>query len=220
MLIFAALFKPNINVEQIKIRMIMKKIMMIAAMMVATLSANAQNEVGQWTLMPKAGINISSVTGDTGAGFDKKAKVGLVAGAEFEVGLAEKFGLDFGILYSMEGCKVKEQLLGGTLDYNMNLDYINIPILAQYYLAKGFAIKAGLQPGFNVRHKLSYDGESVNIDGAKSFNFAIPVGLSYEYKNFVLDVRYNIGLTKVIKDTDQGRSSAFAITLGYKIPLN
>ena len=32
----------------------MKKIMMIAAMMVATLSANAQNEVGQWSLQPKA----------------------------------------------------------------------------------------------------------------------------------------------------------------------
>ena len=61
----------------------MKKIMMIAAMMVATLSANAQNEVGQWTLMPKIGINISSVTGDTNAGYDKKAKVGLVAGAEW-----------------------------------------------------------------------------------------------------------------------------------------
>ena len=85
----------------------MKKMMMIAAMMVATLSANAQNEVGQWTLMPKIGINISSVTGDTNAGYDKKAKVGLVAGAEFEVGLTEKFGLDFGLLYSMEGCKVK-----------------------------------------------------------------------------------------------------------------
>ena len=196
----------------------MKKIMMIAAMMVATLSANAQNEVGQWTLMPKAGINISTITGDG----DQKSKVGFVGGAEFEVGIAEKFGLDFGILYSMEGCKVPANnfINGASGNVNLNFDYINIPILAQYYLAKGFAIKAGLQPGFNVRHKLSYDGESVNIDGAKSFNFAIPVGLSYEYKNFVLDVRYNIGLTKVIKDTDQGRSSAFAITLGYKIPLN
>ena len=222
MLIFAALFKPNINVEQIKIRMIMKKIMMIAAMMVATLSANAQNEVGQWTLMPKAGINISTITGDG----DQKSKVGFVGGAEFEVGIAEKFGLDFGILYSMEGCKFPANNIinGASGNVNFNFDYINIPILAQYYLAKGFAIKAGLQPGFNVRHKLSYDGESVNIKDlgyeAKSFVFAIPVGLSYEYKNFVLDVRYNIGLTKVIKDTDQGRSSAFAITLGYKIPLN
>ena len=34
----------------------MKKIMMIAAMLVAVVCANAQNEEGQLTLMPKAGI--------------------------------------------------------------------------------------------------------------------------------------------------------------------
>jgi len=197
----------------------MKKLMMIAAMMVATLSANAQNEVGQWTLMPKVGINISSVTGDTNAGYEKKAKVGLVAGAEFEVGLAEKFGLDFGLLYSMEGCKVKEQLLGGTPTVNMNLDYINIPILAQYYLAKGFAIKGGLQPAFNVRHKAGGDAD-YTIDGINSFNLSIPVGLSYEFSNFVIDARYNIGVTKIIKDAESARNSTFSITLGYKIPLN
>jgi len=197
----------------------MKKIMMIAAMMVATLSANAQNEVGQWTLMPKIGINISSVTGDTNAGYDKKAKVGLVAGAEFEVGLTEKFGLDFGLLYSMEGCKVEEQLLGGTPTVSMNLDYINIPILAQYYLAKGFAIKGGLQPAFNVRHKAGGDAD-YTIDGINSFNLSIPVGLSYEFSNFVIDARYNIGVTKIIKDAESARNSTFSITLGYKIPLN
>ena len=42
----------------------MKKMMMIAAMMIAAVSANAQNEVGQITLQPKAGINISTITGD------------------------------------------------------------------------------------------------------------------------------------------------------------
>ena len=165
----------------------MKKIMMIAAMMVAAVSANAQNEVGQWTL----------------------------AGAEFEVGLTEKFGLDFGLLYSMEGCKVK----GGNQTVSMNLDYLNIPILAQYYLAKGFAIKGGLQPAFNVRHKAGGDAD-YTIDGINSFNLSIPVGLSYEFSNFVIDARYNIGLTKIIKDAEQGRNSTFAITLGYKIPLN
>ena len=209
--------------------MIMKKMMMIAAMMVATLSANAQNEVGQWTLMPKAGINISTITGDG----PQKSKVGFVGGAEFEVGLAEKFGLDFGLLYSMEGCKypaadfVNFYIPGaGNLvdgNANFNFDYINIPILAQYYLAKGFAIKAGLQPAFNVRHKVSYNGESVNSKDlgmdVNAFNLSIPVGLSYEYKSFVLDVRYNIGVTKIVKD-EKGNNSTFAITLGYKIPLN
>ena len=197
----------------------MKKIMMIAAMMVAVLSANAQNEVGQVTLQPKVGINIASMTGDTWA--DKKAKVGLVAGVEAEYGITENFGLDFGLLYSMEGCKLKTSGMDKSL--SVNLDYINIPILAQFYAAKGFAIKAGIQPAFNVRHKASYDGESANLKDAgietKSFNFSIPVGLSYEYQSFVLDARYNIGVTKLFKDADQGRNSTFSITLGYKFAL-
>ena len=197
----------------------MKKIMMIAALMVATLSANAQNEVGQVTLQPKVGINIANMTGDTWV--DKKAKVGLVAGVEAEYGITENFGLDFGLLYSMEGCKLKTTGMDKSL--SVNLDYINIPILAQFYAAKGFAIKAGIQPAFNVRHKASYDGDSADLKDAgietKSFNFSIPVGLSYEYQSFVLDARYNIGVTKLFKDADQGRNSTFSITLGYKFAL-
>ena len=199
----------------------MKKIMMIAAMMIAAVSANAQNEVGQITLMPKAGINISTITGDG----DQKAKVGLVAGVEAEYGITENFGIDFGVLYSMEGCKYPADAFvnGANGNMNFNLDYINVPILAQYYPIKGLAIKAGAQFGFNVRHKVSYDGESVNMKDlgweAKTFNLSIPVGLSYEYQSFVLDARYNIGITKLFKDADQGRNSTFSITLGYKFAL-
>ena len=186
---------------------------MIAAMMVAALSANAQNEVGQLTLQPKVGMNLSTVTGDG----DQKMKVGLLAGVEAEYGIAEKFGIDFGVLYSMEGCRFKKHGMDKSIKYN--LDYINIPILAQYYPIQGLAIKAGIQPAFNVRHKASYDGETENIDGIKSFNFSIPVGVSYEYESFVLDARYNIGVTKLLKNADQGRNSTFSISIGYKFAL-
>ncbi len=201
--------------------------MMIAALMVATLSASAQNEVGQLTLQPKVGINISNITGSWAG---KKSKVGVVAGFEAEYGISEIFALDFGVLYSMEGFKQKDAAIIHDLtfdptshsaylgDVNLNLDYINIPILAQIYPAKGFAVKAGIQPAFNVRHKSSGD-YSATIDGIKSFNFSIPVGLSYEYECFVLDARYNIGVTKIFKNSDEGRNSTFSITLGYKFPL-
>ena len=191
----------------------MKKLMMIAAMMLMGMGAFAQNEVGQVTLQPKVGMNLATITGDG----DQKMKVGLLAGAELEYGIAENFGLDFGVLYSMEGCRFKEDGMDKSLKYN--LDYINIPILAQFYPAKGFAIKAGVQPAFNVRHKVSYDGDTADLDGIQSFNFSIPVGLSYEYQSFVLDARYNIGVTKLFKDADQGRNSTFSITIGYKFAL-
>lgn len=192
----------------------MKKIMMIAALMVAALSANAQNEVGQFTLQPKAGINISTITGDG----DQKAKIGLVAGVEAEYGIAEKFGIAFGALYSMEGCKFTDYA-GTDKSLKYNLDYINIPILAQFYPVKGLAIKAGVQPAFNVRHKASFDGNTATINDIQGFNLSIPVGLSYEYEHFVLDARYNIGITKLVKDSDQGRNSTISITVGYKFAL-
>ena len=221
--------------------------MMIAAMMVAAISANAQNEVGQLTLKPTVGLNIASMT----KGEDTKVRPGFVAGVEAEYGVSENFGIQFGLLYSQQGVKGKntgfgeldfdedDNVVGGWAfsgDATMKLDYINIPILAQYYPVKGLALKAGIQPGFNVFKKAKFDGtlyqgsvqggnarsytesRSLKGEGIKSFQFAIPVGVSYEYANFVFDARYNIYLTKALKDSDS-RHSVFSFTLGYKFAL-
>ena len=54
-----------------------------------------------------------------------------------------------------------------------------------------------------------------------TFQFAIPVGISYEYQSFVLDARYNIGLTKAFKSSwdTSSRHNVFSISLGYKFAL-
>ncbi|MBR1463801.1 MAG: outer membrane beta-barrel protein [Prevotella sp.] len=60
-------------------------------------------------------------------------------------------------------------------------------------------------------------------NGAKAeyhrMELAIPLGLSYEYKNVVLDVRYQIGLSKLprIDRNDRVYNSCTSITLGYKL---
>ena len=214
----------------------MKKIMMIAAMMVATLSANAQNEVGQFTLKPMVGLNLASMT----KADNSKMRVGVAAGVEGEYGVAENFGITAGLLYSMQGVKqsgnatVNIPVFGNvafTGDQTLKLDYLNIPILANYYIVKGLAVKAGIQPGFCVSKKMALKGTATNNgnkvdidsnekieDGVKSFQFAIPVGLSYEYQSFVLDARYNIYATKAMK-TGDSRHSLFTISLGYKFAL-
>lgn len=116
---------------------------------------------------------------------------------------------------------VKFNALGVDLTYK--LDYINIPILANYYLTKGLAIKAGLQPGLNVTKKLKAEAggnsaeESLG-EGVDSFTLAIPVGVSYEYNSFVLDARYNLGITSAL-DVSGAEHSVFSFTLGYKFGL-
>jgi hypothetical protein len=54
----------------------------------------------------------------------------------------------------------------------------------------------------------------------KSFDFSIPVGLSYEFSNFVVDARYNWGLTKTIDGLGDGtKNSVLQFTFGYKFVL-
>lgn len=185
----------------------MKRLMMIAAMMVAVLSANAQNEVGQITLKPMAGVTLATITDSD----DSKFRVGLAAGVEGEYGIAEKFGITAGLLYSMQGANYDG-------DDKLKLGYLNIPILANYYVIPGLAIKAGVQPGFLLSAK-DEDGDDEK-DGMNSFDLSIPIGASYEYKNFVFDARYNFGLTKINKHgSNSHKNSVFMITVGYKFAL-
>ena len=96
--------------------------------------------------------------------------------------------------------------------------------MLQDYVVPGLAVKAGAQFGFRMsaKEKISKDGNSANInikDGVEGFNFAIPVGISYEYKNVVLDGRYIFGATKSFKNVEKNKTSLFQITLGYKFAL-
>ena len=184
---------------------------MIAIMMIAAVSANAQNEAGQASIKPMAGINIATITKYT----NTLSRVGLAAGLEFEYGVTNNFGLSAGVLYSMQGVKLKQ--FGGDNKETVKLDYINIPILANYYIARGLAIKAGIQPGFNVKKDNLEETNDAKGD-VKGFALSVPVGLSYEFSNVVIDARWNLALTKVYKEGDF-KHSLFTITLGYRIPF-
>lgn len=194
----------------------MKKIMLIAALMVATLSANAQ----QMFIKPMVGGALTTLTGDVE---DAKMKFGLTAGAEFGYNINEMFTVTAGALYTMQGAKVKDS------DAKLKLDYLNVPVLANVYVAPGLAIKAGAQFGFLMSAKAADDDSDVDVkDFLNTFDFSIPVGLSYEISDFVIDARYNIGLSNMVKDKVHGfinthdakcRNSVIMLTVGYKIPF-
>lgn len=211
----------------------MKKFFMIAVMAVAAISASAQ-EVGEFFVTPKAGINLASLT----KAEDSKMKIGFVVGAEGGYQMTEEFSLTAGLLYSQQGVKgssyVENYQNGmtakGTLDSKINLAYLNVPILANYMLAPGLTVKLGIQPGFLLSAKMKNEGAltvagygDVDVDqeddikdNCNSFDLSMPIGISYEFSNVVLDARYNLGLTKCFKEGEDSKNSVFQITLGYK----
>lgn len=192
----------------------MKKVLFAALMMFSSVGAFAQHAVGSFNLQPKIGVSIANLTDIK----DSDPRVGLVAGVEGEYQASDIFSVSAGVLYSMQGAKAN---IGNLIDATNRLDYINVPIMANVYVVKGLAVKLGVQPGFNVSNKLKVN----NLDAfdnpfakAQSVDFSIPVGVSYEYSNFQLDARYNLGLTKVFEN-GKDKNSVFQITLGYKFDL-
>ena len=185
----------------------------MAALALSATSAFAQYSAGDFTIQPKVGLNCSSTTAD-GAEF----KAGFVGGVEAEYHVNNWFGLSVGALYSQEGAKQKNS------DLKAKADYINIPVLANFYVAKGLALKAGVQPGLKVSAKYDYQGISATdkktaLPDIKSVNFSIPVGISYEYANVCLDARYNVGVSGMFDTSDSAKGQVFQLTLGYKFKL-
>ena len=234
----------------------MKKIFMMAvAACMATVSANAQFEKGTWSLQPFAGGVISSVTNvgslDIGNGqnLDKKMTVGYIIGGEAEYQITNRFSAAAGISYTSQGCAWKDyDYYEGPIRVKINnqndiLGYIKIPLVANYYVFKNFAVKAGVQFGFMVSSTFFAHGEArmdifedgvmrdVDLYGTvdmkdlyKKFDFSIPVGISYQFKVPVtIDARYQIGLSKLNKESIPGvkdsKNSVFTLTVGYKFAL-
>ena len=197
--------------------------MLIAAMMVATLSANAQFEPGTFTLQPKVGLNLSRITHE-----DAKYKAGLAAGFEGQYQINDWFGLAAGVMYQQKGYGVKN-----IDDLKVKLEYVDIPVMAKFYVTKGLSINAGLQPGFLTKAKIDYNGNDADFkDYCESFSFEVPVSIAYEFPmGLVIEARYNFGATDVGKEFEysknakswekayENKNEVFQLTLGYKFEL-
>jgi hypothetical protein len=197
----------------------MKKMMMMLFMATVALTASAQNTLrdnGTFTLQPKVGIGIGMLSGEwkTYAGFDNKSRVGLVAGVEGEYYATEWLGIALGLNYAQQGWKME----GNGLEKTFKYDYLNVPLTGNFYVAKGLALKTGVQFGFLMSAK----AEDTDIkNSCEKLNLSIPIGVSYEISNVVLDLRYNLGLSNTNKadDGNKLRSDLFQVTLGYKFAL-
>lgn len=182
----------------------MKKLIAFAVTLLASASMYAQSEVGSFSIVPQVGINFASMTNET-----TMAKTGFVVGAEGKYQASEKWAISAGLFYANEGAKTPT-------DASWNINNLNIPVLANYYVMPGLAVKLGVQPALNLSSKC--EGDDMK-DVTKSFGVSIPVGVSYEIADVIFDVRYHIGLNDKIKSADGAKDNTFQITVGYRINL-
>jgi len=129
--------------------------------------------------------------------------------------------------------------ISGYSDWHTNLDYINVPLLVGCRLVEGLSVKAGVQLGtlLNAKTELSEteiipletggreQGQAISRtddiqESCKKLDVSIPIGISYEYENVVLDARYCLGLSNIYKtDVVKSRNSVVQLSVGYRFQL-
>ena len=194
----------------------MKKII-LSAIALGAFSFAAQAQTPDLKLGAKAGVNLANITNA-----EADMKTGFHVGVLAEIFINEKFSVQPELLYSSQGAKSKVE----GIEYKSSLDYINIPIMAKYYVMDGLSVQAGPQVGFLVKAEDKISGGIASgtrdiKDELQSVDFGINLGAGYELPMGVFfDARYNLGLSKINKESESGmkdlKNGVFQISVGYK----
>ena len=194
----------------------MKKVLLLIAVVAAGFTANAQ----EVKFGAKAGLNIASISGDTDDLGNTSARTSFHVGAVAEITISDKFAIQPELVYSTQGTKLELREADGT----MKLDYLNVPVIAKFYVAEGLSLEAGPQIGFLMSAKLKaeYGGETEETDikdelEIKSVDFGLNFGAGYKLDNGLnFSARYNLGLSEISKNENiDSKNGVFQISVGY-----
>ena len=192
----------------------MKKVILAAFVLGTCTAAFAQQQL---KFGPKAGVNFANLSGVD----NTEMKIGFHVGAVAEIKFNEKFSIQPEVVYSAQGARGMLNNIEG----KANLDYINIPILAKYYIVDGFSVEAGPQVGFLVKAEGKGTVNNVSVttdvkDNFKSTDFGLGFGLAYDLPvGMFVNARYNLGLSDIRNNTSSGdaiKSNVIQVGIGYK----
>ena len=181
----------------------------IAAFLVMS-SVQAAFSQASVSLGLKGGLNFANVnTSDPGTAYNSRTGYHIGAFANFKF---TKLAIQPELIYSVQGSDVSSATSSGSLD----LAYINIPILLKLYLIGGLNIQAGPQFGFLAS---ATQGGQDYKSFLKGSDTSIAVGAGLDISKFVIDARYNIGMSEInnAAGSNAAKNQVFQLSVGFKL---
>lgn len=157
----------------------------------------------------KGGANFSTFSGDgVNAWNDPSGRTSFHLGLVAEIPMSERFSIQPEVLYSGQGYDIASREDANDVEYQ--LDYIQVPVIAKFYVFDGLALEAGPQIGFLVNSEIDANPSSVNDENTisldeeqfNSVDYGVALGASYKFRGgFFINGRYNIGLNEIYDDS-------------------
>lgn len=164
----------------------------------------------------KFGYNIAKLTGSS-PDFSPQSKDGFNLSA-FYAPSSKGLGYRTEIIFSRQGFSFDESGKTG----HVTQDYIYMPHLTTFTIARRFQIQAGGQIGYllNARKESSSQSteEEKMMQYMNRFDYGAAIGFEiYPYKGFILGARYNISLGNPYKNST---ASGSTVPVAFPLPVN
>jgi opacity protein-like surface antigen len=201
----------------------MKKLLLASFAIIAlTFAVNAQ---GGFRLGVKGGLNLNQIEG---VSFNNGFNFGYHLGGFAEIDFTKKFGIQPEVLWNQSNTQVSAEFATlyptitnpNTLNQEVVLNYLSIPLLLRYNLGSMFSIVAGPQFGIlmNKNQNLLQNGQKAFSEG----DFSAVAGLQVNLKALRLYGRYNIGLKNInqfdqIDQKDKWTSQQIQLGVGLRL---
>lgn len=207
------------------LKKILKSIAFIVILLFSVLGISQEINFGV-----KAGLNISSLSGDYPTQIDKiSPSIGFHIGGFANYYFTEKIAIQPEILFSRQGNTNEGSLNGISITQSPRLNYLNLALMGKYKLTENLHLEFGPQIGYTLSAKSKWEfvdtndssnnqtevldllnggsfnllGTTVEGDGRVSkLDFGLNLGGSYDLnENMFVQVRYNLGLSIVDKNS-------------------
>ena len=190
----------------------MKTYILLFSIIFTGLALSAQDMHPHFGL--KAGVNFANINLESDA--DLTNKTSFYLGALAHLHISQHFAVQPELMYSGQGAKYDES------GAKINLNYINLPILAQYMTGSGFRFQTGPQVGALVSAKVKNDDDGTDIkDEYKKIDFSWAFGASYVSNSGLgIDARYNLGLSNINDGTSKIQNRVFQVGLFYQFSVS
>ena len=165
----------------------------------------------------KAGIDLNKLKGES---FDEEFKLGYHAGVYGELKIS-KIGIQPEIYFSQLNAQSRKDLNSDAVFAGINtkvhLNYLNIPILVNYYFNPNVALQFG--PAYSILFNENISAVQNGENAFKKGDFSLNGGLQLKISRFRVYGRYIVGLNDLndVTNNEKWKNQVVHLGLGYTI---
>ena len=171
----------------------------------------------------KGGLNMSNLYTDDAD--DENVLFGFNAGVYATLPVSSMVAIQPELLFTTRGSELEynNALFEGNTKFKLN--YIELPLLVRVNVTPNFNIHAGGYASYLVSSKIESEGSfasefEIDTDDLNKFDAGLAAGIGVDFNPLSVGLRYNYGLTTIVKDGDDSsdlKNSNLSLYLSYKL---